>query len=368
MKFWIIFLVLIFSWQISAAVIVEYNGSLASETIEIVSLQEMNYFNVFELDKTFRALISEDILDRRLYVNIYQKQLVFLIDSSYLLFENEIYHLPGDIVQKDGKYFIPENFLLTVLPDIIPEIKLDRKKLVAETPVDNRIKKIVIDPGHGGKDPGAIGKSRKNFEKNIVLQISKTLKNKLENELDVEVLLTREEDIFVSLQERTKFANANDADIFLSIHCNAHRNSLVNGIEVFYLSAAKTDDARAVEALENQVVYEYEGGEEAVKKYNDLDFILADMAQNEHLEESYQISEKLQNHLISNTKSNDRGVKQANFFVLRGAFMPAVLLELGFITHKKEEQLLVTKEYQEKLVTSICKAIKEFKNKYDRMQ
>lgn len=366
-SYWLIFIIFL-SFNLIADISIEYDSALSDENIITTNINEVDYFNVYEFDKSFKAVISEDILDRRLYVNIYGKQMVFLVDSSYLLFGNDIYNFIEPVIQEEGKYFLPVSFLVNILPEIYDSITFKDGKLFAHTPVDNRIETIVIDPGHGGKDPGAISYTKSNFEKDIVLSVSKKLQKKLKDKMDVEVLLTRNSDKFVSLHDRTKFANQNNADLFVSIHCNAHYSSKAHGVEVYYLSSAKTDEARAVEALENQVVYDYEGGEEAVKKYDDLAFILADMAQSEHLEESYDLSSKFQDKLVHTTNSFDRGVKQANFFVLRGAFMPAVLVELGFMTNKKEEKKLTNSTYQEKLVESLFLALKDFKLKYEIMQ
>ena len=367
-KFFLLILFFVASSLLFSAITIEYDNSLSSEDINTKIIDEIEYFNVYEMDKTFRAVILEDILDRRLYVNIYNKQLIFLLDSSYIMFQNKTYNFSENIIRKNEIFYISVKFLTNILPDTFEEIKYENGKILAAAPTDNRIRKIVIDPGHGGKDPGAIGNSKKHFEKEVVLLVGKALKKKLQDELGVTALLTRDKDEYVSLQERTDFANKNEADLFISIHCNAHRNSKVDGIEVFYLSSAKTDEARAVEAMENQVVYDYEGGEEAINKYDELAFILADMAQSEHLEESYQLSAILQNDLIEATNNHDRGVKQANFYVLRGAFMPAVLLELGFMTNNEGEKKLIKESYQKKMVDAIFESVKEFKLKYDAMQ
>ncbi|MDP8267856.1 MAG: N-acetylmuramoyl-L-alanine amidase [Candidatus Tenebribacter davisii] len=367
-KIFILISLFVFS-LIQADITVDYNSSMAPEIITTTEIDSIEYFNVFELNKAFKAAISDDLLDQRLNINIYGEQLIFLIDSSYLQYRSDYYNMTHEIIQQDGKYYLPARFLTVILPRIFDNrMSWKAGKLVATAPMDNSIKRIVLDPGHGGKDPGAIGYSRKHLEKEVVLELALKLKKKLEQQLDVIVLLSRDKDEFVSLQQRTKMANENNADLFISIHCNAHRNSKVNGIEVYYLSTAKTDEARAVEAMENQVVYEYEGGKEAVKKYDNLAFILADMAQNEHLEESYDLGANLQSSLVHNTEAYDRGVKQANFYVLRGAFMPSVLIECGFLSNKEEEKKLITNSYQAKLIDSIFKGIKDFKMKYDQMQ
>ncbi|MCD4796086.1 MAG: N-acetylmuramoyl-L-alanine amidase [Candidatus Cloacimonetes bacterium] len=368
-KVFFVLIVIVFLIELKASVTVEYKTRLASEIIKTEFVEGIEYFNVYELNKAFKAQIVEGVLDQRLNINIYDEQLIFLLESSYLSFHSELYNYTFPIIQKDEKYLIPVKFLEEILPLIIPDkISYTNNKIVATTPIDNSIRTIVLDPGHGGKDPGAVSFSKDNFEKDIVLIITRKLEKMLSDSLGVKILLTRDKDEFVSLQQRTQFANGNNANLFISIHCNAHYNKKIDGIEVYYLSTAKTDDARAVEALENKVVYEFEGGEEAVKKYDDLAFILADMAQSEHLEESYDLGMKLQNALVNSTNSYNRGVKQANFYVLRGAFMPAVLVELGFLSNKEEEKKLINSKYQDKLVRSMFEGIRDFKFKYDKMQ
>jgi N-acetylmuramoyl-L-alanine amidase len=365
-----IFVIILLSLSaLFADVYVEYHSGLSPEIIITQEIEGVPYFNVFEMNKAFKANVQEDLLDGRLHLNLYNEQLIILLGSSFLQYKGQIYNFEHPLIQKNGKFYLPQNFLTELLPNILKDyISTKHDKLIAANPADNRLQTIVIDPGHGGKDPGAIGNSKKNYEKKIVLEIARKLKNILQENLNVNVLLTRSKDEFVSLQQRTQFANSQAADLFISIHCNAHRSSEVDGIEIYYLSTAKTDEARAVEAMENQVVYDYEGGAEAVKKYDDLAFILADMAQSEHLEESYQLGMKLQSKLISATGAKNRGVKQANFYVLRGAFMPAVLLELGFLTNKKEEKKLSNPSYQDKLVDALYQGIKDFKYQYDQMQ
>ena len=355
--------------SLQAELKVEYKSGLAPESIRTEMIGEIEYYNIFEMNKAFKATVQEDILDQRLNVNMYKEQLIFLIDSSLLMYKGKQYNFTHSVIHKNGNYFLPVSFLKHVLPQILSSrISIIEGKILAANPIDNRLRTIVLDPGHGGKDPGAIGNSKSNFEKEIALIIVKKLKKMIEDNLNVKVLLTRDKDEFVSLQQRTQFANSNAANLFISIHCNAHRNEEVNGVEVYYLSTAKTDDARAVEALENQVVYDFEGGEEAVQRYDDLAFILADMAQSEHLEESYQLGMKLQNNLVGATESFNRGVKQANFYVLRGAFMPAVLVEVGFLSNKAEEKKLIKSSYQDELVEALFQGIKDFKYKYDQMQ
>ena len=359
---------LIIAGMLWSTVIIEYEDNNEQERINVRKFGDMEYFNVYELNKVFRAMIKADLLDSRLYVNMYEKQIIFLLDSSYVTAGREVFNTTFPVIQNESKYYIPVNFLQEVLPLIYPEeifYKID--KITAPLPIDNRINTIVIDPGHGGKDPGAVGFSKKVFEKDITLAIAEKLKAKIEENSDIKVYLTRSGDSFVSLRERTEFANDVKADLFISVHINAHANNSVTGIEVYYLSTARTDEARATEALENAVVYHYEGGEEALDQYNDLDFILTDMAQNEHLQESHDLCVTMQNKLIEYTEGHDRGVKQADFYVLRGAFMPAILIESGFITNKKEEKKLARGSYQENIAEALYQSLDTFARKMELM-
>ncbi|MCD4817220.1 MAG: N-acetylmuramoyl-L-alanine amidase [Candidatus Cloacimonetes bacterium] len=365
----IILSLLLFVSSIWADLTVKFKGTSLTEKIDTKRFDNTEYFRASELNKVFHAKISDDKIDQRLYVNLYDEQIIFLIETSYVQHRDKIYNFKYPIRSQKGKFYIPVLFLKKILPKLLPDkIKYSGKNLIAENPRDDSIKRIVIDPGHGGKDPGAVSINKKNYEKTIVLKVAQKLSKIIIKELNCEVLITRTKDEFISLQERTRYANSNNADLFISLHCNAHRSNKANGIEVYYLSTAKTDDARAVEALENSVVYDFEGGTEAVKKYDDLSFILADMAQNEHLRESNELAMKLQENLIQSTKSYDRGVKQANFYVLRGAFMPAVLIELGFLSNKKEEKKLMKDSYQNTLAKAIFEGLKSFKLKYDSLQ
>ena len=218
-----------------------------------------------------------------------------------------------------------------------------------------KIKKIVIDPGHGGRDAGAVGR-RGAKEKDINLQVAKLLRDMIVKELKVDVVLTREKDTFISLRERSVIANMENADIFISLHCNASRRLASRGIEVYFLSEAKTDWERAVEALENASL-KFELPEKEAEDI--LDAILLDLAQTEFLKESQKLAEFIQKSLVDKEEM-DRGVKQAGFYVLYGVYMPAVLIEMGFITNPQEERLLRSKKYQKRICKKIVEGMKKF--------
>ena len=232
---------------------------------------------------------------------------------------------------------------------------------IVVTKIENTNKKtgrlIVIDPGHGGEDPGAVGKYGTK-EKDINLKISLLVKQKLIEE-GFNVLLTREEDVFIPLVKRTDFANKNNADIFISIHCNASEkpSGTDYGFEVYFLSEKATDpDAVATERLENEVIKFEKPTEELTK----LQKILWSMIVNEFINESAKLCSIIGKEVTSRTKQNYRGVKQAGFYVLRGAQMPAVLVECGFISNPNEELKLAQTDFQNLIADGIVSAIKRY--------
>ncbi len=355
---------------LSADISIRFKGSKDKRTLKETKFGEISYFKLKEFSDIMGGSYREELKDDKLRVSIYKKHLYFLTESSFVNYRTDYFSFIYDLKLHDGVYYLPVSFFAEVAPYIFKkEIRFDMKRrlLLAEIPDDDAIRTIVIDPGHGGKDPGAVGISKKLKEKDITLYIATKLKELLEKNLDVKVLLTRSKDEYVHLRNRTKFANSEKADMFISIHLNSARNKKATGIEVYYLSTAKTDEARAVEQMENSVVYKYEGGEDAVEEYNSLDFLLADISMTEQLAESSDLANKLQTNLVTATKSEDRGVKQAGFYVLKGAYMPAVLIEAGFISNKDEEKKLNKKEHQDKIVKAIFHGIKSFKYQVDNI-
>jgi N-acetylmuramoyl-L-alanine amidase len=227
---------------------------------------------------------------------------------------------------------------------------------------ERRIGRIVLDPGHGGPDPGAIGRARQTLEKNITLDVAARLKGKLEK-LGYEVAMTRESDGYVSLADRSRAAARHRADLFVSIHANAAPNRAACGLETYFLSEAKTDWERAVAARENAEVESLAG---ASYGPGDVGLILADLAQSEFLLESSELAGRIQELTFPRARVMDRGVRQANFYVLRNTFIPAVLVEVGFLSNKSEEGLLRQASHRDKLADGIASGIDEFCRSYSR--
>jgi N-acetylmuramoyl-L-alanine amidase len=218
---------------------------------------------------------------------------------------------------------------------------------------------VVLDPGHGGRDPGAVGYSG-TYEKDRTLEVALLVRDLLRIRCpDLRVVMTRDDDSYVSLGERTRVANRERADLFVSIHCNASTNRSAMGFETFFLSRARTDDARAVAALENRAARFDE--EEPASADDPLSFLLADIAQRLYLNQSSEFAGTIQRRLAGiRAGQPDRGVKQAGFYVLRGAFMPSVLVELAFISNPREERLLRQLDYRYAAAEAIVAAIMDF--------
>lgn len=230
---------------------------------------------------------------------------------------------------------------------------------------------IVVDAGHGGVDPGMkgpIGGGPQIVEKNITLAVSKLLAEALRDD-GADVLMTRTTDTLIGLYDRGPIANKAHGDIFVSIHVNAtgQRGAAAardRGYETYFLAEAKTEDAKRVERMENEAV-RFETNAPAAAKGDPLNFILNDMAQNEHLRESADLAEQIQAGFRTFHPGPDRGVQQANFAVLRGAFMPAVLVEIGFGTNKDEAAYISDPANERKIARSIAKSIMTYMDRYD---
>ena len=226
---------------------------------------------------------------------------------------------------------------------------------IPQAPSGQALRRIVIDPGHGGKDPGAIGPSGI-FEKDVVLELAKALKIRLEKDLGVEVLLTRDRDIFIPLEERTAFANKVGADLFLSLHVNASPNRQAYGIETYYLNFSKNDKAAALAARENGT---------SLKEVGDLELILFDLMANAKINESSRLAAEIQSSLVTGLSKNysdirDLGVRQGPFYVLLGATMPSVLVETAFISNKREETRLLSGKYRDHTVSAISQGVRNY--------
>ena len=228
-----------------------------------------------------------------------------------------------------------------------------------------RLDTVVLDAGHGGKDPGSRGKYGTK-EKDVVLDITKRIGRLLEKNTRIKVIYTRDEDVFVPLIKRTKIANDADGKMFVSIHANSNNNRKVQGYETYLYSLAKSDDAIEVASRENSVIQ----FEEKAGQYKDLSgekLILATMAQSMFLKESEDLAAIIQMELDKKLTTPNRGVKQAGFYVLYGASMPNVLVEIGFISNPAEEKKLKQSKYRQMIANAVYEGIKHFKYSREKL-
>ena len=217
------------------------------------------------------------------------------------------------------------------------------------------INRVVIDPGHGGKDPGAIGPGGLR-EKDVVLKIAKKLERKLKKELGLTTVLTRRDDTFVSLDQRTAIANAQKADLFISIHANANRRASARGLETYVLNFATDEECIELAARENAV---------STTKLSDLQYILYDLMRTAKIGESRTLAEHTQTSIYKRlsqkySRVRNLGVKEAPFYVLIGANMPCILVEVSFISNKMEEKRLRDDRYLDELATGIKEGIARY--------
>ena len=235
---------------------------------------------------------------------------------------------------------------------------------------ENGIQTVVLDAGHGGKDPGTLGTKRYAiYEKDIALDVSLILGGYIEEYFpEVKVIYTRKTDRFLELWERTELANKKNADLFISIHCDGFKNSDANGSSVFVMGMSKLKANMDVAIRENSVMYLEDNFKE---KYDGFDpksaesYIVFSLMQNIYLDQSISFAKQLNKQFLERANSKSRGVKQAPFYVISRVNMPSVLVELGFLTNPTEEDFLHSEDGQVYMASAIFRAFKEYKLQTD---
>ena len=236
--------------------------------------------------------------------------------------------------------------------------------LSAELGAQNKPFVVVIDPGHGGKDPGNLGNGFK--EKDIVLDVSLQLGQLLKQQ-GVEVIYTRAKDVFIELYDRAPVANKADADLFVSIHCDSH-NSQAHGAGTFVMGLSKSDKNLNTAKKENEVIFLEENYQERYKGFDPSSpesLIGLTLLQEEYLDQSIRLAGLIQKNLVQNLKRKDRSVRQDVFWVLHHSYMPSVLIELGFLTNNDEGPYLNSKNGRQEMAREIARSILEYKTEID---
>ena len=325
----------------------------------------------FVNDKTKKIVIYIDGLKIKLSQNI-----------AFIVIDDKIYQMQSKLIKSNDEYYVPIDDFFNILSvhgsnhhsidyatmSISLNSKIKNTKEIPAVNVDltkekNRWKldTIIIDPGHGGKDPGAIG-YRGTKEKDITLDVAKRLVKKIERNMNINTILTRDEDIFIRLQDRTKLANSNNGKLFISIHANSAEDRRANGFETYMIGMNKNAAAVRTAARENAVL-DLEGG--SATKLTDEALIKVTIAQSGFANGSEKFAALVQEEMNKRLQSKDRGVKQAGFYVLAYASMPNVLIELGYLSNPAEEKKLKSSQYKDALATSIYRAIEKYQETLD---
>ena len=325
----------------------------------------------FVNDKTKKIVVYIDGLKIKLSQNI-----------AFIVIDDKIYQMQSKLIKSNDEYYVPIDDFFNILSvhgsnhhsidyatmSISLNSKIKNTKEIPAVNVDltkekNRWKldTIIIDPGHGGKDPGAIG-YRGTKEKDITLDVAKRLVKKIERNMNINTILTRDEDIFIRLQDRTKLANSNNGKLFISIHANSAEDRRANGFETYMIGMNKNAAAVRTAARENAVL-DLEGG--SATKLTDEALIKVTIAQSGFANGSEKFAALVQEEMNKRLQSKDRGVKQAGFYVLAYASMPNVLIELGYLSNPAEEKKLKSSQYKDALATSIYRAIEKYQQTLD---
>jgi N-acetylmuramoyl-L-alanine amidase len=328
-------------------------GQFSPDTVRVVlDIESIGSYKIYSLPDPFRVVI--DVRGEKL-----AKETPLPLTAPETAQNEKKAVKQIETTPPDNIVVLRDNKKSAVIFKSSPDRPLSKTEKLAETKslslaqqLGLGVKKIVLDPGHGGKDPGAMAFGLK--EKDIVLDVAKKLAPLLKKELGCEVVLTRTDDSFISLEERTALANTNNADLFISLHINAHSSSKVRGIETYYLNLTTNAEAMRVAARENAT---------STHQMSELQDILSDIMKNSKIKESSRLAQQVHNSIILEgskrgfTEMKNLGVKQAPFYVLIGAQMPAILIELAFISNEKDLDNLKNPSFLEMLTKEIVDGI-----------
>ncbi len=316
----------------------------------------VQYIPLLRFSNYYNLNLDWDLVSQRIELQKGETRIVMRPNSSFILVNGQAITLKHPVEYRDGSAYIPVESAAFISEKVfeLPKEAILPAKLHA-------IKTVVIDPGHGGKDPGAIGKYGTR-EKDVVLDISKRLKRHLEQK-GLKVYLTRDKDIFIPLYKRAKIAERKNADLFISVHANASRYRRAKGFEVYYLSEATDDNARALAAAENASL-KFEKDDMSREKSPAT--TVWDMKLTENRRQSKALAYSICNITSDALRMRNRGVKGARFAVLKGAIMPAVLIEVGFLTNRREESKLKQTYFRDKIANAVSRSIAEYKSEYER--
>ena len=291
-------------------------------------------------------------------------RVILMSGSDRILVNGVGKKLEKPVVIDSGAVFVPMSF---VRNNLVAAFGIMPAQRAAELPVSKRftIKTIVLDPGHGGKDAGAMGRRSSLMEKDTALSLALKIKAILQ-EAGIKVIMTRSDDTFIPLPRRADISNRARADLFVSVHINASRGRSMRGFECYYLSEATDDNARALEAFENSSL---KLGEEAsIERSRQLDKALWDMALTENRLESAELASYICDSVEESLAMGNRGVRSARFYVLKHTHMPSVLVESGYISNRFEEMKLKDPKFLDRMADSVARGILKYKREFERTE
>ncbi len=406
----------IFSLEVKADSVITVIDNIHERRIslEYLTKDDEELLPLSDIAKIFKAFSQWNPITKKIVLTKDNDSITFNIGSALVQINNQtvLMNMPAELIT--GRVFIPVKFVKDKFPQAFSvvvswdkknkKLTIDNKEVTPPVPLTNnptiaeyfplsstqpeiepkknsqngakipivisgtmtekfKIKTIIIDPGHGGKDPGAV---RGILEKNIVLDIAQRLAQLIRNKLkDVKILLTRDGDYFVPLRERTGFANYKKGDLFISIHANAAYSNFATGFEVYYLSPESDETARALAAIENKVL-DLEEKKTPTKEIDYTQLILGGLAQQQFIDESIELAGIIQKIGCERLHLENRGIKSAFFWVLKDAMMPAVLIETGFISNPYEAEKLNSETFKDEMAQAICDAIIEYNTLYEK--
>lgn len=338
-------------------------GQFSPDTVRVVlDMQSIGDYKIFNLPDPFRVVI--DVRGETRQPVESSAQPITIVSSKTKIHRNVAADNESKVVEPE--LVEPQIIVLRESNKVAysPAAREQNKKVESDpgTPplslaqqLGLGVRKIVLDPGHGGKDPGAMAFGMK--EKDIVLSIAKQLAPIIEKELHCEVLLTRDSDVFIPLEERTAIANTSNADLFVSLHINAHPSNKVRGLETYYLNLTTNAEAMRVAARENAT---------STHQMSDLQDILSDIMKNSKIHESSRLAQQVHNSIVTEAVHKgfadikNLGVKQAPFYVLIGAEMPAILIEIAFISNEQDVKNLQNPTFVSMLTQEIAYGIRAY--------
>jgi len=353
--------------------------------VRIAARENGTLIDVFTTKRFKEKEITLDIRNRWLHIDIYGAKIdpasLATVQPSGIISEIKAFQMAetASLSFKLKKEVLSRELVLSQAENDF-HVNLRTKEIIAENEEHEKLKNeleqqkkrwmidtVVIDAGHGGKDPGAIGYSRVK-EKDLVLPMALALGEIIQQKMPgIKVVYTRKRDVFIPLWKRTKIANDVEANLFISIHCNSNVSSRPNGYETYFVSADKNAKATDVVLKENAAI-EFEESQDR-KRYEGVNFILATMLQSDNIRRSQFLASEVQNSLKSKLKKigmTSRGVKQGPFWVLVGATMPNILVECGYLSNKHEEKLLKKQTTQKKIAEGIFAGIQKYKEEVEK--